>query len=173
MEIKKLTGRVFKPAEYKKFTKCVVCGIVVRNKCKNNNCQDTDEPCESHYCEACVLVKLDRCRVCSGVFHKEPVLTYTYDIRELKRDNGLEFKVSKVLIREFKYMKEPITIRFKGDLCTDCVGFEERIKNECYICGAEFQNTILNRIQNGNMCEFCVFQYKEMEKSMIVSLEVM
>jgi len=173
MENKQLTGRVFKPSEYKKFTKCVTCGIVVPNKCKFNQCQDTDSPCESHFCESCALIKADRCRVCSGIFNDKPTLSYTYDIRELKRENGLEFKVSKVLIREFKYMKEPVTIRFKKDICTDCVDFEEKIKNKCYTCGNEFQNSIVNRILNGNMCDNCVFFFKEIQKSMVVSLEIM
>lgn len=173
MEIKKLTGRTFKPFEYKKLTKCVVCGIVVPNKCKDNNCKDTDTPCKSHYCETCSLVKLDRCKYCTGVFHDKPFLSYTYDIRELKRDNGLEFKVSKVLIREFKYMKEPVFLRFKKDICIDCADIKDRIKNHCFTCGNEFKNSLFNRIKNGNMCEFCVFRYDEMEKSMIVSLEVM
>ena len=173
MEIKQLTGRIFKPTEYKKLTKCVVCGIVVKNKCKSNNCKDVDLPCDSHFCEQCAVVKFDRCKVCTGIFHDKPIVSYTYDIRELKRENGLEFKVSKVLIREFKYIKENITVRASKDTCQNCIGFESTISNECYSCGNEFRNTVLNKILNGNLCEFCVFRVDQAEKSMLVSLEVM
>lgn len=173
MENKKFTGRIFSPDEYKKFTKCVICGIVVKNKCKNNNCKDTDEPCESHYCEHCMLLKFDKCKVCSGIFHIKPIKSYTYDIREIKRDNGFEFKVSKVFIREFEYYKEPTTILKKDGICESCFGFENKIKNHCMICGDYFQNSRENYIKNGNMCEFQSFRFENIVSSMVLSLEVM
>lgn len=173
MENKKLTGRIFSPDEYKKFTKCVVCGIVVKNKCKNNNCEDTDIPCESHYCEECSLKKFDKCKVCTRIFHTKKIKSYAYDIREVKRDNGLEFKVSKVFIREFEYYKYPTTFLHSNGICTDCIDYDEKTKHHCYTCGQYIKNDKENHIKNGNMCEFCSFSFDNIVRSMVLSLEVM
>ena len=86
---------------------------------------------------------------------------YTYDNRDTYRDSGVQFLVSKELIREFSYEKLPSYPQVGiSDICLGCANIESRIKDICFWCDNDFNNNVENYKLNGNTCEDCVIRFQ-------------
>lgn len=141
--IKKFTGVTFTPDKFREMMRCHQCGIV-------------SESVDFGLCKKCELLDLKKCKVCECLLRDNVCNFYTYDIKENKRENGVEFKVSKEVVREFIYKREPMHLPVSDSMCSGCVGWEERIKDFCFLCDAKFPNTEEHYKLNGNMCQDCV-----------------
>lgn len=137
--IKTPTGRKFTPKLFRELTKCLSCGIVG----------------EEQMCEKCKALDLKKCDVCGVFLRSGEYEFFAYDITEQYRD--VSFIANKNLIVEFSYQKEYISPVSETE-CNDCNGWENYIKNECWICGTEFDNNPGYYKMNGNLCPTCLLK---------------
>lgn len=142
---KKQTGRSFSPEEFRALPKCLGCGIVLAQ--------------EIPYCEECHKQEVIKCEMCEAVLREGQWKAYAYDIKEVYRDNK-DLKVSKERVIEFFYYTESMAVKAEDGLCTGCVDWKTRMKNICFLCDNDFENTKENYKLNGNMCEFCSPQFE-------------
>lgn len=140
--IKTPTGRIIKPAVFRKMPRCVECGKVHSTPF-------------SEKCSRCIRRNLKKCEMCECVLRKGINTFYTYDIKEFYRENGIEFKISKEFVREFTYKAKPYHAQATETLCSGCVDWEKEMKHFCYGCKNPFQNNKHNYKLNGNFCPNC------------------
>lgn len=141
---KKRTGIAYTPYEFRRLNQCTECGYAT-NILYGERCND------------CVCANRNQCKMCECVLWKGERTMYTYDIFDSYRENGVEFKVSKKMIREFIYKKLPYREQITNDLCAGCVDWKKRIKNICFKCKKRFNNTEQNYKLNGNFCQICIY----------------
>lgn len=141
MIIKKQTGRKFTPEAFRKLDKCNNCGkagIWIQERC-----------------DECTSLVFRECAICDFALRTEQQKFYAYDNRAVHRDNRDVFLLSKELIWEFSSTDEPKYPAVSESLCSGCVGWQERMKDICWMCDNDFENDLFNYKLNGNMCEFC------------------
>ena len=84
---------------------------------------------------------------------------YTYDIREIKRDEEKIQYLSKEPMREFVELEE-VNNKYSDTLCVDCKDWEKRMKDICFLCDNDFSNSREHYKLNGNMCHKCMIQFQ-------------
>ena len=139
---KKLTGREFGQREYKKLGKCVECGIA------------STKPYGAK-CDLCISLDLKKCEMCEIVLREGAYRFYTYDINEEFTQGYIGFGKDRRLVREFTYVKESEYPKATDCLCTGCVGWESKMKDDCYNCNCWFNNTKEHYKNHGNLCPDC------------------
>ena len=90
---------------------------------------------------------------------------YTYDTREVHRDGSVEFNPIKELVREFTYHDYPAYEQYSDTMCVGCIGWEEKIKDVCWMCDNDFTNSRENYKLNGNMCEHCSARFENIDSN--------
>lgn len=105
------------------------------------------------FCYDCNLNK-NKCIACDAILREGVYKFFQYDTKEYHRDIDIEFKVSKRQVIEFE-TEELYDKLIQSDTCNECLGWENKIKNTCFLCGCSFENTITNYKLNGNLCEGC------------------
>ena len=145
--IKKKTGVVFTPAEYRTLEQCTHCLKA--------------SPIEyGKMCEECSKVDFKYCEVCEKVLRGGLHRFYSYDNRDNHRETEIEFLASKEKIREFVFEEMLPTLHPDQTICNDCVGFEKRMSDICFWCDNDFYNNVENYKLNGNTCEECVARFQ-------------
>lgn len=142
---RKSTGTKFTPQEFKKLNYCVECGKVLDIK-------------HGGKCKECLDNNLVPCEICEVLLRKGIFNYYSYDIRENKREDVIPY-VSKQLVREFLEIKK-VNNKFSDTLCKDCQDWESKVKDICWKCDNDFNNSRENYKLNGNMCPECVTQFQ-------------
>lgn len=143
--IKKLTGTVFTPQEFKELNRCVYCGKAEKIKYGGK-------------CSECWAIDYKNCEMCEIVLRDGFYKFYSYDNREDKRETEIEFKANKHKIREFVAYEERHNM-LTDSMCKSCVGWEKRMKDICWKCDNDFYNNKENYKLNGNMCEECALLF--------------
>jgi hypothetical protein len=144
--IRKSTGVVFSPQEFRELNNCLGCGRALKIA-----------PLEK--CQDCRDKNLTPCEMCEIILETGIHTHYTYDIRENKREGDREQYVSKESMREFLETEE-VDNKYSNTLCKSCQDWENRIKDICWMCDNDFSNTKENYKLNGNMCEICSPQFQ-------------
>lgn len=136
------TGKMFLTLDvdrgHKKGILCLSCGIF----------------CGGLWCAKCV--EFDKCKLCGILCKATPTnVLYIYQRKQGNRN------VCEELSQEVKTICE----KLEDKLCEDCVLWETRIKNECFVCGGEFNNFYKNFRENGNCCIKCALKLAERYKT--------
>lgn len=145
--IRKDTGVRLTPLEFRALNYCIGCGKMLQITYGSK-------------CQECLEKNLVHCEMCEILLEKGIRKHYSYDIREDKRDEELIQKVSKELVREFLELEE-IDNKFSDTLCKSCFGWEDRMKDICFMCDNDFSNSREHYKLNGNMCPECATQFQE------------
>lgn len=148
--IKKKTGIVYTPEEYRKLNRCLTCGKACNIK-------------KESLCENCIAKDFKKCEVCEIILRQGWHKYYKYDTKEHLRDIDLHFKVSKNIVKEF-LIKDKHDKLIQENICNSCIGWESRIKNICYWCDSEFINSRENYKLNGNTCLKCVEYFNKINE---------
>lgn len=133
---KKPTGRVCTPKQFRVLNQCIECGKA--------GMQDKETKCDD-----CMKLELNHCEMCTILLRNGTYKFYTYDIKDDKRSDDVQFILSKNGVREFTYEKTYCE-NVEG-LCHKCVDWKTKIKNICWGTHTTFKNTKENYKLNGNM----------------------
>lgn len=148
--IKKQTGVSYTPQEYRALKHCVACNRVSDIK-------------YGEQCEVCKAKNLRHCKMCEIVLRTGKSTYYTYDIKEEYRGDAVNPKPNRKDVIEFSYERDTLYPPHSPNLCIGCFGFEERIKDVCWVCRVKFENTEENYKANGNTCSDCAEPLLEIE----------
>ena len=138
----KKTGIKFTPEQFRLLNQCVECGkasLIGKNS----------------KCDSCIFDNFPHCMICGIVLRDGVHKFWAYDAQEEKRDEDVLMKVSKEIINEFTFEEESLYIKFSDTLCVECSELGKMMKNKCWICEKEFDNTVGNYKINGNQCRLC------------------
>lgn len=141
--IKKSTGLVLTPNQYRSFEQCVMCSKASEIPYKGK-------------CEDCVSIDFKYCEICEKVLRGGLHKFYSYDNRDIHRDVGISFLASKENVREFVFEEMLPDLQDGQTKCYDCIDFEKRVKDICFWCDNDFTNSVENYKINGNSCKECV-----------------
>lgn len=140
--IKQPTGKKYKPADFRKLNQCVYCGLAQLIS-------------EGEACEPCKAKNYKNCECCEAVLRKGTYKVYTYDTREIHRDGRVDFNPIKELVKEFVSDEKPYHEQWSETLCVGCINWFEKVRNVCWMCENDFENTLQNYKLNGNVCGHC------------------
>jgi hypothetical protein len=145
--IRKHTGVIFTPKEFRELNYCVGCSKMLEIQFGGK-------------CPECLEKNLQPCEMCEIMLESGKHKHYSYDIREDKRDGERVQYVSKKLVREFLEIEEKDN-KYSDTLCKFCQGWESRIKDICFLCDNDFVNSREHYKLNGNMCPECSTQFQK------------
>lgn len=146
--LKKKTGVCYTPADYRKLNHCVSC----------NRASSIDY---GEMCETCKALNFKYCEMCDIRLRAGYEKFYAYDTKEELRDENSDLKVSKEMVCEFEILRAPYYPPVSETLCSGCADWEKRMKNKCWVCGCDFENSKQNYKDNGNLCNGCVARYEQ------------
>lgn len=142
---KKPTGVKFTPDEFRLLNKCERCG----KACHIST---------GELCRDCFMADVPSCKMCDVLLRQGNSKFYTYDIKEDHREGEVGFKASKECVREFSYSTEfnnPFNLE---GLCSECVDWQQKVKNKCVSCDMNFINSGEHYKINGNFCGNCAMK---------------
>lgn len=146
---KKLTGVQYTPEEFRKLEQCISCLHATSIEYGGR-------------CGKCYVIEFKYCEMCDVVMREGIHRFYSYDNRDIHRENGIEFLASKEPVREFIF-EEDLPPLEHPTLCNDCIGWEAKMKDICWFCDNDFDNSKENYKLNGNMCLECSAQFQDPE----------
>lgn len=131
------TGRVFTLEEYRNSEMCLRCGFLLQDG--------------KRICDKCIELNLSKCNICTSLLREGLHFFYSYDSKdEIRVNNGK----NRLDLKEFATAQMYDKLKQEGT-CNSCIGWEKRLKNECYKCGRHFDNNKEYYKSNGNFCENC------------------
>jgi hypothetical protein len=139
------TGIIYTPQEFRLLNQCVRCGHALQIP-------------KGEQCKKCKELNLPICKICEIVLRNGVHKFYTYDNKDNHRDTGVQLLASKEMIREFSYEKESSYPQEEGsEICSGCAMIDySSVKDICYWCDNDFNNSVEHYHKYGNTCEQCV-----------------
>lgn len=133
------TGRVYSLDEFKTGEMCLRCGIMLFDG--------------TRVCTKCIELNLQKCDICTALLREGLHFFYSYDSKdEIRINNGK----NRLDLKEFATAQMYNKLTHEG-ICNSCIGWEKRMKNNCFKCGRDFDNNKENYKLRGNFCENCKY----------------
>jgi hypothetical protein len=147
--VKRATGVEYTPQEFRKLKECIECG-------KATPTVKPFKKAKGQRCEQCRSVVIPHCEMCDVLLRNGKHVFYTYDIKNDHREQGVGFKVSKELVREFEYELDFSNPLNDYSLCKFCTDWEMDFSTVCGMCDKLFPNTKEHYKEHGNLCKHCI-----------------